>query len=994
MRYVLGLDIGVASIGWAAINVDDNGSPVSILSTGSRIFPAGKINNIEKGEDVSRNQRRRDARSRRRQLKLHRKRLVELGKLLQSVGFLPHGNLVNAESRMKFFETLDATLGQPSPYALRAKGLDTKLEKYELGRALYQLAQRRGFLSTRARPVKDEEETGVVRKAIAALEKAMAEMGARTLGEYLSKTDERIRARWTSRRMYIEEFDFLWKKQSGFHPELTPVLRDRILSILFYQKPISSQKHRVGACSLEPTQKRMSLALLDAQRFRFLQRVNDLRFVDDQDVEAGELTREQRDRLIAALDIAEGMTFDEVRTLLGLPRTVRFNLEEGGEKRLVGNRTAARLRDVVGAARWATMTKTDRDKLVQDVRTIEEPQGLFRRGVEVWKLSPEDAERLTDVQLESGYLMHSAKAVVALLPQLVEGVQYATAKTNVYQRNESPKVFEQLPPLLEVMKHVTNPLVTRALTEVRTVVNAIIRAHGKPDTVRLTMNRLLLRSTKLRQKDWIRSRIKEKARTAAVKRLFDEMAIIDPHPSMVDKVILADECKWVCPFTGKPISMRSLVGGEPTFYVTHIVPFAYSLDDSLVNKTLCHVSVQRSDQFVAEMQGSKEILKRVGDFDGPLAKAKARRFNVTRETAAMDRTIARVIEDSSYATKAAADYVGLIYGGRIDPQGSMRVFAVSNRVIGYLRSAWGLGRFDVSQKIDHRSHAMHAICVALTTPSTLKSLATASTRVLPGQRRRFVEMPLPWETFADDSRVAVESVIPSFRVDRPVSGPLHEETYYSLPKECSNGKLYHLVRKPLVSLSPADVARIDSPTTKAIVMKALEKAGTDKPRKAFAETLPTTATGRVIRAVKVRRSEATFVIGEGVHKRHVVNEENHHLSILENDGKWTRDLVSLFEAQRRMMKKEPVVRRGPGFVCSLAVGEIVTFVEDGVSRLLRVRSVSKDPRINFVLINDARPLTEITDAKALRRYSVEQLRLMRCQKVTVDPLGRVRNAND
>ena len=61
------------------------------------------------------------------------------------------------------------------------------------------------------------------------------------------------------------------------------------------------------------------------------------------------------------------------------------------------------------------------------------------------------------------------------------------------------------------------------------------------------------------------------------------------------KVRLADECNWECPYTGKPISMETLVGKDSQFDIEHIIPFSQSLDDSFVNKTLCdHTSIAMS----------------------------------------------------------------------------------------------------------------------------------------------------------------------------------------------------------------------------------------------------------------------------------------------------------------------------------------------------------------------------------------------------------------
>lgn len=50
-----------------------------------------------------------------------------------------------------------------------------------------------------------------------------------------------------------------------------------------------------------------------------------------------------------------------------------------------------------------------------------------------------------------------------------------------------------------------------------------------------------------------------------VVRVLKDVGITTSRTSrVVSKVLRAIECGWVCPFTGKPISMRSLLNGEVT----------------------------------------------------------------------------------------------------------------------------------------------------------------------------------------------------------------------------------------------------------------------------------------------------------------------------------------------------------------------------------------------------------------------------------------------
>ncbi len=152
----LGLDLGISSIGWAILS--ENSKERELIAWGSRIFEPGvegTTNEISAGKGVSRCAERRLKKALRKQYLRRRTRKKALLDILVSNGFLPEN--VNSD----FFTKIDQTLlmqlpkternrlGHVLPYLFRKMALDRLLDKYELGRALYHLAQRRGYLSNR-----------------------------------------------------------------------------------------------------------------------------------------------------------------------------------------------------------------------------------------------------------------------------------------------------------------------------------------------------------------------------------------------------------------------------------------------------------------------------------------------------------------------------------------------------------------------------------------------------------------------------------------------------------------------------------------------------------------------------------------------------------------------------------------------------------------------------------------------------------------------------
>ena len=103
-----------------------------------------------------------------------------------------------------------------------------------------------------------------------------------------------------------------------------------------------------------------------AQEFRLLQAVNHLAAIDPSGAVRA-LNGVERDKLLAKLRSDGDLTFPRLRSLLALPKGTRFNLEEGGEKKLLGDRTHKAMTDAIGE-QWSTLSAEDKATLVGIVR--------------------------------------------------------------------------------------------------------------------------------------------------------------------------------------------------------------------------------------------------------------------------------------------------------------------------------------------------------------------------------------------------------------------------------------------------------------------------------------------------------------------------------------------------------------------------------------------------------------------------------------------------
>ena len=173
LSYGIGLDIGIASVGWAVVALDNNELPYGIINMGSRIFDAAE--NPKDGASLA--LPRREARSMRRRLRRHRHRNERIRAMLVRRGILTQGSL----------DTLfDGQL--EDIYALRVRALDQSVTAEEFARILIHLSQRRGFRSNRKAEASKED--GELLSAVSKNAERMRENGYRTAAEMFMKSEE------------------------------------------------------------------------------------------------------------------------------------------------------------------------------------------------------------------------------------------------------------------------------------------------------------------------------------------------------------------------------------------------------------------------------------------------------------------------------------------------------------------------------------------------------------------------------------------------------------------------------------------------------------------------------------------------------------------------------------------------------------------------------------------------------------------------------------
>jgi len=742
MSKILGLDLGTNSIGWALINTEGE----KIEGIGSHIFPAGV--NYEKGKEISKNATRREKRQIRRQTFRRKRRKRKLAQILIKHKMFP--DIIDLEMEITK-ENLDKNLKDffaINPYESRAKAYNNeKLSLYELGRIFYQFAQRRGYkesLKTSSQEDEGKIYDGKPKEGIIGINQTrerIKEFG--TLGNYLNNEDPhktRLRNRYTTRNMYLNEFDIIWESQRKYYPEiltdeLKNLLGNQENGILFYQRPLRSQKHLIGHCTFEPDKPRCPASAIPFEEFRMYQFINSIKH--------GESILNENDKQIAVeLINSKDKKFDfkEFKKKLKLEKGT-FNYKD--DYKITGNRTISNFRKIFGKKRWDSMSDEEKGKVWHIKLFATNKEWLSKYARENWNLDEKATEKLLKFRYADDYANLSRKAINNILPYLKEGKLYNesvllgglqkvfgtkrwktlpdeekktiedTVTAIVGQKSEPGKETDKVKNFLREQFNLTderlnklyhhsflerqendieklpepenlrNPIVQQALYELRKIVNEIIKDSGKPDIIKVELARELKLPKKIRDKIKFENMENEK-RNDEVKKILDEYN--KPHSrSNIQKVLLWKESNHTCPYTGEKIGVQELFD-DGYVQIEHIIPYSISLNDSLQNKTLCLADENRAkgDRTPFQFYGSND--KKWNEVKNRAYKLfrdnypKYKRF-ISKQNPDADEFISSQLNDTRYIAKAAKNYLKSVCSDVHVTQGTATAL---------LRHYWGL----------------------------------------------------------------------------------------------------------------------------------------------------------------------------------------------------------------------------------------------------------------------------------------------------------------
>ncbi len=665
MKKILGLDLGVASIGWAIISEDSqNGNAkCNILGMGSRIIPYEGIegNEFSKGSGESRNANRTKARTARKgydRYQLRRKYLVEV---LIKNSMMPDDDMRNLP-KMKLWE-------------LRDKAVQSPISLKELGRILLWLNQKRGYKSCRSDANLSKKDTEYVATVKSRHEK-IKEFNL-TIGQYFFKelsADEffKVKENIFPRQAYIEEFDAIYTTQQIAHPTiLTNELIDKIRNeIIYYQRPLKSQKGLVSVCEFEgfwrigkdgkeyfvgPKVAPKSSPMF--QLAKMWENINNIK-IGSRTGEDLKLTIEQKLAIFQHLDNNEKLTPSDLLKILNLKKDncyVNKQLAKG----LNGNITKHAIRQCFGGSdKYENLLKLElkvvevaKEGYLYDRKTGEvfnsksikfidpevEKQPFYQLWHAIYSISDQEecrrvlqakfnfeqsvADRLAAIDFKKhAFGNKSAKVIRKILPYLMEGDGYTEAmsyagfdhsNSQTKEENLQRKLFDQMKAIPK--NSLRQPIVEKILNQMVNVVNAIIEKYGKPDEIRVELARELKQSKEERNEADKAISKRQRENEQIAKRL-DEFGLRATRNNIIKWRLYEEidnqekKLNAICVYCGQPISLTEALKGNDVD-IEHIIPKSKLFDDSQSNKTLAHrhCNKNKNDQTAYDfMKGKPE----------------------------------------------------------------------------------------------------------------------------------------------------------------------------------------------------------------------------------------------------------------------------------------------------------------------------------------------------------------------------------------------------
>jgi len=823
---ILGLDIGIASVGWAVIHYchSDN-TQNEIIKSGVRIFTQAE--HPKDGSSLA--LPRRLARGARRTLKRKRQRMKAIKRLLMTHFNLNEKDVFVAEVD----ETIYSEKGRIDVWELRADAIQRELDNNEFARVLTHIAKRRGYKSNRK---VDEQGDSEGKKVLGAIEhnKALLEK-YETIGQAIYETSKdkgvfRNRdgdySHSVSREMLLDEVETIFKKQQQLsNPLATDVLKEKYIEIAFFQRDFASVDGMVGKCTFEKDEPRAAKRTYSAEEFVTLTKLINTKIVLKDGKERG-LTQDELEKIISLCKQSEKPSYIKIRETIELESSASFkNVEEyeidketGEVLKKTTKFTSAfkgyhALRKVVEKS----FSKTHWHNMSQDTKLLDEIATIFSihksdekikdslDALDFTIFDEKETQKLKNALISSisfdQFIYLSLKALNNILPEMRKGKTYDKAVDAVGYKKVLGTQQKFLRALTkEEQNELTNPVVKRAIAQTRKVINALIREYGQFDTVHIELTREIKKSHKDRNEIKKGQEKYQKFKEEVVKD-FTQLFNREPKGNELLKFRLWKEQDGYCAYSGfmgerAYIKPEQLIADVKYAEIDHILPYSRSLDDSLNNKVLCLAKENQEKKNMTPFEYFQTIDRDWNSYEVHIKAMKGihrakrnrllkKNFDENSEKEFRERNI----NDTAYMARYIKNFIE--ENLELTGEGKKKVTTINGTLTNMLRHNWGVGK---KSRDTHLHHAVDAIIIAFATQSEVQKLSTQSAKIdgfgfkKSEEKSKRFKFILPMENFREEVQKSIDEIFVSNAPRRKVTGSAHEKTIYSPKTFMANRK--------------------------------------------------------------------------------------------------------------------------------------------------------------------------------------------------------------
>lgn len=802
-KFILGLDIGIASVGYGIINADNK----KVIDAGVRIFPEANVENNE------------GRRSKRGARRLHRRRTHRL----ERVKYLLE--------EYKLFDRNDVPTSD-NPYAIRVKGLTEALSKDELVIALLHLSKRRGLHNIE---VIDKDENGsnelstkeqLIKNNRLLQDKFVCELQLERAKEGKIR-GEKNRFKTSD---IIKEIKQLLHTQKNVH-QLSDDFINKYIELVktrreYYEGPGEESpfgwggdlkvwyEMLMGRCTYFPEEVRSVKHAYSASLFNALNDLNNLVI--------------QRD----------GGTKLEYHEKYHIIENV-FKQKKKPTLKQVANEIDVNPEDIKGYR----ITKSDKPqftefKLYHDLKgvisdkDILENESLMNQIAEILTIYQDKASIVEELGKLSEIINEQDKESISSLTgyngthrlslkciNIVNKELWNTSKNQMEifaALNIKPKKIDlknnKSIPINMVDEFILSPVVKRTFIQSINVINKVIEKYGVPEDIIIELARE--NNSKDKQK-FINSLQKKNEQTRKrINQIIGEYGNQNAK-RLVEKIKLHDEQEGKCLYSLENIPLEELLNNPNHYEVDHIIPRSVSFDNSYHNKVLVKQTEnsKKGNQTPYQYLNSNNAKISYNQFKQHilnLSKAKDRISKKKKEYLLEERDINkftiqkefinRNLVDTRYATRELTNFLKAYFSAN---DLNIKVKTINGSFTNHLRKVW---KFDKFRNHGYKHHAEDALIIAnadflFKENKRLKAVnkVLEQPETYEDSQGMEVETENEYRAFFNDSKKAEEiknfkSYKYSHRVDKKPNRQLINDTLYSTRKREDNTYIIQTIK--------------------------------------------------------------------------------------------------------------------------------------------------------------------------------------------------------